>query len=476
MLATKRTHLFAVAVVMHGWLLSACKGPEDTREPEIPKSASATASATSSPSAPSSDAGAAVALSRDELSVPEKDTWTPDLTVVSFGGDWVALGANIVNATTGARGRALPPGDARFTVDGAHFVVATPTRLVLGSATSAAEDFAVDISLDPQIPLVLAANGRAGFMAADNALVLVDARKKSVTVVRPAPDAGAKLAQPHWERSLSLDGTRATWVDGPVAYVRDLDTQTTHSFTVPGKPATSAEVRGDVAALQFGDELIIVQASSGVELARRHAVSNVIVGDDGSTVAWEDKSAPIQTLVLLDVKTKKDERPVAIADGPSVPEARQRFRGACGGRAFGLTRLVGARISLDRECTLADAATVDLRTGALAHFESHTPVEQAEEEHRAALACKKAKVTCGGRQAVWLDKGKRVLLETEDHALTLFDTATGRRVGALASSNKQTEANFVPAPNGKTIAGIDQDGVARLWDDAGRVLFEAKVP
>jgi hypothetical protein len=157
----------------------------------------------------------------------------------------------------------------------------------------------------------------------------------------------------------------------------------------------------------------------------------------------------------------------------------------CGGGAFHLQALTGTRAELFRECSLIDILRIDLVSGAAwsaSRMESHTPAEDYEEEQAGERAAKRAGVPYPGRPAgyglLWVEGRRRIVLPLAGDGgqrLGLVDVKNGKRLCEMPKSDAQGyEEDLALAANGKTLAGIDRSGVARLWEvPTCKVLFEA---
>jgi hypothetical protein len=456
--------VFAFAV------LAAC------RDPAVASPASGTDAAVAvAPSAkpiPTLDAAA-------KPSPPEPaDAWDPHLDYSSVGPKAVVLGAHLVDAATGKRLRTIPPGNVMWADDNEHLSVVTATKLVIGRMSTADEDYTGTFAAGDGNPTIgLAKNGRAAIFATGPNTLVVDAKKRTTTILSSAPDGGA-MTSVRFERTISSDGARIAWIDGGSANVRDLDSGTTISWKAGGKEATDVMIApsGDVAGALFtDDEFVAVRVPSGEEILRKKNAYDFIVSEDGKTIAWQDFAPKIPQLALFDVAKKKETARVAIGDPDNVPFEKQRFRGACGGGTFHLSSLKGASAELHRDCSLVDILRIDITPGARGAMESHTPAEEADEDQRLEKVCKRAKLaTCPQRPYLW-GHGEKRIVAPADGKLVIIEVSSGKRVGTLESSESQsTDRDVYPADHGKTIAGIDTNGIARLWSTTtGKVLFEA---
>ena len=215
---------------------------------------------------------------------------------------------------------------------------------------------------------------------------------------------------------------------------------------------------------------------SGEEIVRKRDVSDFVVGEGGRTIAWMDAQGAGTVVVLFDVAKKRETARAVLVDAPNLPTAKQRFRGVCGGGPFRLDALKDAYVTLERDCSLIDILRVRLNVPGSSTMESHTPAEQYEEDQRFDRACKRAKVAdCASTTHFWASREKRVVIVV-DGKLAVFDVASGRRIAVLEHSERLKDlTNVAVAPNGNTMAGVDDNDTIRLWDLAtGKPLFESK--
>jgi hypothetical protein len=455
--------IFAVCGAATG--INGCKNPSQAGQ------AGGDAGAPAPPSASVVASASATASAK-----PVEPPWDPHLGKGSLGTKYVALGNHLVDAVTGKRARGLPEGEITFAKDGEHFVVVGPRVTVVGSATSEADDLRAPITAEADADAVIASpNGRAVLLNERGRLFVLDGAKKTSTQVVRDGDADA-TDSPRQTRVTSADGRWVAWTHGAFAYLRDLDAATTRNWKVDGKTATSVELGEGVLAARFDDELVVIAIGSGAEIVRKKPVSDAIVAENGKTIAWEEGPGK-QSFVVFDVDKKKEL-------GHAGPGPQDK--GVCGGGAFHLQELTGTKATLGRECSLIDILRIDLVSGAAwagKRMESHTPGEDFEEEQAAQRAAKKAGVEFPGRPGhyalLWVDGRKKIVLPApsgEKKVLALFDAATGKRVCEYAGSAEQAyDEDLALVPSGKTLAGIDGNDVARLWELATcKVLFEQK--
>jgi hypothetical protein len=454
--------------------LAACKGGSEGPSPATP-------SASFQPAPRASDAAVAAvqAPAFPPREVPSGPLATH--TEVQFRMPWVVLGQNVVDVTTGRRVRTLPFGEVRFADDGQHLVVYDGHALRFGAVREPGEDLTLVATLDGLWRLQLAPSGGAAiFWERDETTVVVDVRARTETVVARRQVDGAPPDPREGAHGVSSDGRRATWVDGDVARVRELDTTKTRDLRANGKVARRSEIAGDTWVALFEDELVVARLSSGATLFRQSQVGGFVLADDGKTVAWEDATAALQSIGLFDVGLGRTRTTTTIEDDPAGP---RRYAGVCGGGHFEMAppyaRLVGTTLSVHRSCSLVDEAQIDLGGSALIGMDSFTPADDFEDEKQRTAACHRARAACGsdaagrGPRVVWLPGQRRALMNGARGGIAVFEVATGRRVATLASAEDvRLDVDLRVAPDGKTIAAIDDRSVAWLWDAAtGKVLW-----
>jgi hypothetical protein len=459
-----------------------------------------------------SAANAAAAPARE--ADPSRDT----IDYQSFAGHYAIIGDYVIDVRTGRRARPLPRGLVTFSTDQEHVTIASANDLLtFGRADNDADDYAVTLRTADDATMMTSANGRTTLaLTASHDLVIIDAAKKTTFVARPAPPANADASAGAGPTNgplgaIARDGKLVAWIAGSSAYVRDLDAAATRMLAGTGRDAAAVDLGGTRAGALFGDTLLVYDASSGAEIVRQAGVAQFRFAPDGRTLAWEDATAKLQTIVLLDLErrtTAPRPRGFVVEDPENTPIEKMRFRGQCGSGSFNIAALQGSVVELDRSCTLYDHLTADLVAHKIIGSYSVTPANDYDAEQDVARACKRAHVDCTGAQ---LSSSGNLLVarkasgatsdagDEKDGALAVFDAKRGALLVKLASSERMP-ASFTIAPSPppkkreekqeekeekeekraggspseERAAGVDNDGVARLWDLAtGRVLYEA---
>lgn len=456
-------------------MVAACRG-SDAPAKTVAKSEPTSPVAERSVRIPAADTPDAGAIETDDTLGRPNATHTD----IVYALPWVVLGQNVIDTRNGQRARTVPFGDVLIADDRAHLAAFDGRAILFGAIADSKDDYRVPALVDNLTGMALSNDGATGLWVDEKGTVtLVDAKARSHTALsRPGPDAGAPDDVRSPRHVMAPNGRRVTWLEGTRARLRELDTGRALDASANRKTPTFTEIAGDTWVASFGDELVVTRISTGSELVRKQKTGNFLLAEDGKTVAWENASAKLQTLVLYDVEQGRELRGVTVEDDPDAKTPR-RFAGVCGGGTFSLvagqSALKGSAATLERDCSLFDMVTVDLVTGKAGTFTSATPADDYEEEQRGQALCKRAHVKCEERSDVaWVPGQRRAVLRDKNGKLALFDSASGKRLAPLdEADDTKMDADFRVAPDGKTIAAIDASGVAHLWDaTTGKVRWK----
>jgi len=195
---------------------------------------------------------------------------------------------------------------------------------------------------------------------------------------------------------------------------------------------------------------------------------------DGKTIEAEKQKgiADAKTTEALAQKTEA-EKQKGIAENKTL-EAERQARIATS-RELATTALLNKDRQLDLASLLSVEATnladtFDARNALLSTFQSN-PDLWTYLPHPSAVA-----------RVAFSPDGKRLVSASSDAAITLWDVASRKPIGAFLPKHTKPATSVVFSPDGKTLASASSDGTIRFWDVASLQLrgdplqFGPKVP